>query len=398
MRAMWLQGRLIQAHRKAKSVNDGTFHRPIPHEGTERHPHQTELEMTFRYLTGLTMAAALLLSTPQASAQPTPAPSYMELLEAVGGSTYWGNGKFWFFDTHSFAFLPESDGYNSFDGTPFEIRYLKDGSEVARARLNARTVNGPFQNTTDVEGIDFDDSGAGLYTVEWLLGGETFYQFPFEAEEIASEDPYATGSKWAVNGPWGDYLIVKVPRGNTVGAISLLFYDRVKAYERDRGSERGVMVEVERDGIPSWRAPSNDWYYNKGPNFSEHSGVGGVTYEGTPWWSLIEVTPKTYWPEAELDPSNMEHEGTNIEPSMFEDGTYTATVSLFDHRDVEGDARLTTIRGNVISQRTATFDIQDGKVVPRGAQAPGADSMTRIEGAQSDLNYEYLFIPWSQEG
>ncbi len=322
-----------------------------------------------------------------------------ELLASPGGSTYWSNAKFWFFDTHSFAFMPNAEGYDSYQGTPFEIRYLDaTGNEVARKALDSGPVGqGPFQNTTDVQGISLNDTGAGDYTVEWLLDGEPFYRLPITVTEITSDDPYATGSKWAVDGPWGEFLTVKVPRGNVVGPVSLMFFDRTVGYERDRSSEIGYMTLVERDGEPVWREPSNEWYYDRGPNFDSNGGIGGTTYESTPWWNSIEVTPLTYWPEANLDPSNSQHRGEPIEPGDLEDGTYTVTLEAFNHKDVEDDPTMANIRANILSTRTATFEVEGGQVVPQGRQAPGADPMTRIEGGHSDLTHQFYFIPWTTQ-
>ncbi|MEL6615309.1 MAG: hypothetical protein AAFQ43_06200 [Bacteroidota bacterium] len=342
---------------------------------------------------------ALALLAPEVRAQPSAAPLLLPLLEAPG-NTYWSNGKFWFFGQHHFAFLPNDQGYKSYgDGPKLELRYLRDGTEVARNALDTRPYSGPIQVTSEQGGIDFDDTGAGSYVAEWLIDGEPIYQLPFTAEEITSDDPYASGSKWALDGPWGEYLTLKVPRGNTVGPVTILFFDRVKAYERNRGGDRGVMVTVERDGEPVWRVPGNDWYHDKGPNFSEFNGVGGSTYSETPWWSLIEVTPKTFHPEGSgFDTSNMQHQGVDITPDMLEDGTYTVTVQMFDHGDVEDNATLDNIRANVTSTRTATFDVSGGNIVPQGQQASGADPMTRLEGAQEDLNFLYTFVPWAEAG
>ncbi|MEM0961038.1 MAG: hypothetical protein AAGK21_00695 [Bacteroidota bacterium] len=344
------------------------------------------------------LAAALAVATlVPVSAQPTPAPSMTELLHAAPGSVYWGNARLWFFDAHSFAFLPNSDGYKSYEGTPFEIRYLDaSGSEVARAALDTRPVgNGPFQNSSDTEGLNLRNTGAGDYTVEWLIDGEPFYRLPITVTAITSDDPYATGSKWAVDGPWGEFLTVKVPRGNTVSPVSLMFFDRTVGFERDRSSEIGYMVLVERDGEPVWRMPSNDWYYDRGPNFDANSGIGGMVYEATPWWNSIEVTALNYWPEANLDPNNSRQRGENIEMEDLEDGTYTVTVETFNHKDVEDNPTLSNIRGNILTTRTATFEVSDGAIVPQGRQAPGADPMTRIEGGHSDLTHMFHFIPWN---
>jgi hypothetical protein len=321
-----------------------------------------------------------------------------ELLHAAPGSVYWGNSVFRFFDTHSFAFLPNSDGYKSYEGTPFEIRYVDaSGNEVARKTLDTRSVgSGPFQDTKDLDGFRLSDAGAGDYAAEWLIDGEPFYRLPFSVSEITSDDPYASGSKWAIDGPWGEFIAVKVPRGNVVSPISLMFFDRAVAYERDRGSSRGYMILVERDGEPVWRSPSNDWYYDKGPNYDSNNGVGGDTYEATPWWTSIEITPVNYWPEANLNPSDSQHRGEHVEMDALEDGTYTVTLQSFDHRDVEDNATLANIRDNVLETRTATFEVRDGAVVPQGRQAPGADPMTRIEGGHSDLTHQFYFIPWGE--
>ncbi len=340
---------------------------------------------------------AALLAAPPADAQPSPAPSAIELLGSPPGSTYWSNGKFFFFQTFSFAFLPGSDGYNSYgDGPRFELRYLDaGGAEVSRKALDSRPVgNGPFQNVTDVEGIDLNAHGAGDYTAEWLVGGDPVYRFPFSVTEITSDDPYASGSKWAVDGMWGDYLVVKTPRPGVVGPVSLLFFDREVGYERDRSTERGFLVLVERDGAPVWRAPANDWYHDKGPDYDENSGIGGVTYEVAPWWELREVTPVSYWPEADVDPSNETHRGLPIE--SLDDGTYTVTLEAFAHGDVEGDARLSVIRDAVTVRRTASFEVADGAIVPQGRQAPGADPLTRIEGGHADLTHHFHFVPWAE--
>ena len=79
-----------------------------------------------------------------------------------------------------------------------------------------------------------------------------------------------------------------------------------------------------------------------------------------------------------------------------EDGSYTATLETFSHKAVEGEPTLANIRANLLSTRTASFEIRDGALVMQGQQATGADPMTRIEGAQEDLNYIYHFIPWNE--
>ncbi|MEM1054747.1 MAG: hypothetical protein AAGI52_04420 [Bacteroidota bacterium] len=347
-----------------------------------------------RLLLATALVALIALASPTA-AQPSPAPTFMSLLEAPN-SAHWSNGKFWLFNQYHFAFLPNADGYSPYrDGPKMEMRYLRDGTEVARHGVDTRPYSGPIQSASDSDGIDLNETGAGDYAVEWLIDGESFYRFPFTVEALTSDDPYASGTKWAVDGAWSEYLIIKVPRPNVTGPITLMFYDREKAYERTRGNDRGVLVQVDRDGEPTWRIPDNEWYYDRGPNYEDIDlGVGGASFEAFPWWNLVEVTPVTYHSEMGAF-DEWEHTGVNIEPSMMEDGSYTATVEIFSHADVEGEPTVSNIRSNVISTRTASFEIRDGAVVMQGLQAPSADPMTRIEGIQEDLNYVYHFIPWN---
>jgi len=318
-----------------------------------------------------------------------PAVVFQSLLEEV--KVHPRSGRLLLNGTFTASFLPakEESGATAIYGTVpgthhLSVHLLRGETPVKKylARVDQRKDGafhsqrpGPFADFTLLTGQDKQvekqgyDTGAyhlsdgGDYALHFYLDGQLFYRFPFQARVHRSDDPYAEDQHiYSLDGPWGDYLLIDVPRPADPDAHAhLAAWLRLPEFD-----EKGVLyllhTSLQRNGEEL---------------LSEVVPRVAKTYEAKPVWTYARL----HTPMPHPDPKSSFLGEPLTYRELLRDGTYQFAVSYYSGYRNPEVPKAPHIGPNGAHTDVYTFQVEDGHIVPQGAQLrDGTDHARFIEG------------------
>ncbi|MEM1116443.1 MAG: hypothetical protein AAF845_15680 [Bacteroidota bacterium] len=309
----------------------------------------------------LPVALLLALVLPEASAQTSfpPAAAYHELLQTVDVDG--DDGRFllrgfiisFAEDDQARAVLRDANGEQIWrrdyvgqnDGTRTALRFVEAPSGGGIRAVFGGGRNEPPHLTETAD-----------YVLEVEHGGRVITRFPFRAERIESDDPYAdTQPRFVLTGPWQTHGYADFETADTgrEPAFQWNYYTQVLDPEREFVSYEEVRWELRRDGRLIARSPTSDQAQTsralRTQQFRRIENRGGGFLEGV------------------------------IRRDDLTDGTYEV------RRVVNADS----YNGGPFTQ-TATFEIRNGRFVPVGHQVrEGTSPEDFVEGLNRAFFYPF---------
>ena len=258
-------------------------------------------------------------------------------------------GTFLEFNDATFVFLPDSEGTASL---------YRDGERVARYTWSTDTARGPFY---DVDPLELADKSAeywmlgypleqgGDYEIVYEADGEPFWRMPFTVTMSGGDDPYNPDPTFRLDGLWNDHAYI-LHEKDREGAWDFKLWLHPADYTRSRTANAD--------------APAELFVYPEGgsaADYALYSFLGnGITNNGNWSRSSFRLQTKHRFDSAA---DRWEHTNHLDYDRLLPDGEYR--IELHVAGDLYGTYPLT---------------VRDGVPVHSGAQAPGADPQTRIDG------------------
>jgi hypothetical protein len=201
----------------------------------------------------------------------------------------------------------------------------------------------------------------GEYVVEYHDDSGLLWKYPFTAESVGGDDPYNPGSNVYLSGPWDDFGILQVPNFDTAPLQFATFVRRTPEQGEDDGSTYNTEVTLTKGGTVVALYPAG--------SFGSGQAAG---YAIEAWYTPLKFT--LFGPGENSDP---------FPANELTDGEYVITWKTANIDDAS----------DVKSEGSSSFSVVDGKIVPLGRQAEGADPTVRIEGFDREIDSFYYFFP-----
>lgn len=280
--------------------------------------------------------------------------------------------------------------YGTSPGTHhLSVHLLKDGQTEKRylAKVDQRKDGafhsqrpGPFADFTlmtvkdkDIERQGYDTghyqvTESGSYALQFYLNGDLFYQFDFQAIIHRDDDPYAEDQFiYTLEGPWGDYLLIQVPRPVDPDAHAhMATWLRLPEFD-----EKEVLyllsTSLQRDGIEL---------------LSEVVPRVAKTYEAKPVWTYARI----HTPMPHSDPKSSLLGELLTYRELLTDGNYRFAISYYSGQRNPEVPKSPHVGPHGQHTDVYHFQVKDGHVVPQGLQLrAGTDPHAFIEGGRTSF-------------
>lgn len=144
------------------------------------------------------------------------------------------------------VFLPE--------GTKGHVLLKKaDGSEICKYPFSLELIKAPYMRFDFLQPINLKTGQSspnmvmkepGYYVLEFYADNALFYKFPFGISKVSSEDPFAGGDVYVLEGAWSDWAYLFYSEANPEQSLVWKVWLRHKG----RGEkDLKIKIEVTRD-------------------------------------------------------------------------------------------------------------------------------------------------------
>lgn len=128
-----------------------------------------------------------------------------------------------------------------------------EGEELVKFNWVAETIKEPYYRVGDVINTDLKTGEIGnpvmlqpgKYVLDFYTDAGKFYSFPFSVDKIASDDPFAGGDLYFMEGDWSDWGYFYYSDANPEQSISWKIWLRNKGFEVNKDIK--IRIEVTRD-------------------------------------------------------------------------------------------------------------------------------------------------------
>jgi len=212
-----------------------------------------------RFVVPLSLVVLLVLSLPAMAAEP-PGLMYSTLLNGV--KMLHEDGRVTL-DRIQAVFLPDAQSntiypYNPDDGGKlWAIVSTAGGTEIYRCDFYAELLKQPYwllnsykltdlRSGTNIADGWLDLSAPGDYVLDFFLESGRFYTFPFSVSKLTSDDPFAGGDFYFLDGPWADWAYLYYRDADPTRSL----YFKVWLRNYQHGPDRDVkpLIEIHRGG------------------------------------------------------------------------------------------------------------------------------------------------------
>ncbi|MEL6616279.1 MAG: hypothetical protein AAFQ43_11105 [Bacteroidota bacterium] len=256
-------------------------------------------------------------------------------------------GTFLTFQDARFVFLPTSEG---------TATLTRNGETVARYTWETYTARGPFYDMeplqmtspqSEYSMLGYPLEQPGDYAITYEAGGEAFWTMPFTVNMSGGDDPYNPDPSFRLDGLWNDHAYLLHDKDGE-GAWDFKLWIHADDFTRsDRyNADEPTMLTITPVGesTPALLAESGKSFINNGN------------------WNRVDFRLK-------------KRHRYDSAAQRWELMSYTD----YDRLLPDGEYRVElTIGGDLYGSYPMT--VRDGLPVHTGAQASGADPMTRIDG------------------
>ncbi|MEM0962729.1 MAG: hypothetical protein AAGK21_09370 [Bacteroidota bacterium] len=292
------------------------------------------------------LPALALLLTASAGAQstPPPAPVLGAYLGSISVDGDFG-GPYLKFDVGQFVFLPSDEG---------TADLYRNGERVAGYTWTHYTGRAPFTNISPLQlawpefhPLGYELTEGGDYEIVYSVDGDPFWRMPFTVTKSGGDDPYNPDATYRLDGLWNDHAYVLHDKGGE-GAWDVKLWLHAADFTRSERYNPNV--------------DSHLYIYREGesePTLQSSLGAGFIN-NGNWVRTDFRLQEKHRYDSAA--------------------GTWEFTNYLdYDRLLPDGEYRIEVHVADAL-YGTYPLSIRDGVPVHTGAQAPGADPMTRIDG------------------